>query len=117
MRRKLLPLLSLIAVLGAAPVAEARRPTCRQIRADRYEMFSKAGDRAVGAVVASVSPPCRGGRKLKPAVMKAKVRAGLTRVGRRYDEVGDSAVVEAVADALEAAGAGYVEALDEIYPG
>jgi hypothetical protein len=103
---------------GSAPSVSvaSRVPTCRELVHRDYQMFSRAGNRAVGRVVAGVAPRCRRHR-LREATVLRKVRDALGRVAERYDEVSDTAVLDTVADALEASGAvRRVDALVDILP-
>jgi hypothetical protein len=92
-----------------------RHPWPRRIPR-RYEMFTRAGDAAVRAVVVRVAVGLRHGAGRARSI--ERLRAGLDRIGRRHPEVDDSAVQEAVATAIEpwlrAAGFEGIDALDEL---
>jgi len=82
----------------------------------RYEMVTRAGDRAVRAVLLRVTAGLRRGAGREKSL--ERLRAGLERVGRRHDEVRDTAVDEAVAVTLNrwlrAAGFHGISASDDL---
>jgi hypothetical protein len=110
-----LVLASLAALLLTLPTAaEAAHPTCFELRTQSYAMFSRAGNRAVGRVVARVAPVCHDGHRLPKRRALEIVRLGLNAIRPRYGEVWDTAVLEEVADALQRAGVANIDALDRI---
>jgi hypothetical protein len=110
---------------AAAPVvsrprAAKHRPRAAKHRWPRhiatdYAMFSRAGDRAVRAVVIRAAAMLKAGAS-RGAVMRM-VHTRFEALLDRYDEAGDTAVREALADELDrwlkAAGYDTIESYDE----
>jgi hypothetical protein len=83
-----------------------------------YEMFSTAGDRAVGRVAEAARRDLSTGAGREQALQN--VREQVAEVAEEHPEVYDTAVLEALADELDrlltAAGHEPIDALDEIGP-
>lgn len=65
-----------------------------------YEMFTKKGDAAVGSMLAGVAPLAA--TKPRSEVVKA-LNEGMAKVAKKFPEVNDTAVREAIAYALDPA--------------
>jgi hypothetical protein len=92
----------------------AAKPHWPKHIAHRYEMFSRAGDRAVRHVVWRASRSLKAGWSRKRTM--ARVRRDYGRVENRYEEAYDTAVCDAFAELdrwLTAAGYEPVDAFDE----